>query len=87
MAQPSTELNRFRERTTRLLDDLNRINDALAPIEGAAETDAERLAFFADAITAAGDVTSAEVGAAVTALRCMQTWLDDNIVTLYKMRI
>ena len=87
MAQPSTELNIFRTRATSLLDQMNKIDDVLAPIEGSGANDAQRIAFFSSVLTPEYDIDGADLGAAVTALRGLQTWFAANLVTLAKMRI
>jgi hypothetical protein len=89
MAQPSTELVTFRQRTTTLLDRLNGLNDVLNIIEGAGTTDAERLAFFQTYIDAnpGYDITVAQLTSAVQQLRILRNWVDDNLPVLSRMRI
>ena len=87
MAQPSTELNTFRERVVRLLDAMNKIDDVLATVEGSGTTDAERIAFFNSVLVPEYDITGAELGSAVTKLRELQAWHEANLPTLAKMRI
>jgi hypothetical protein len=87
MAQPSTELNTFRQRATQLLDALNRIDDVLATVEGSGTTDAQRIAFFSSVLTPEYDIDGTELGAAVIKIRELQTWVETNLPTLAKMRI
>ena len=87
MAQASTELNVFRQRCVQLLDAMNRIDDVLATVEGSGTNDAERIEFFDSVLVAEYDITGAELGAAVTKLRELQTWHETNLPTLAKMRI
>ena len=87
MAQPSTELNTFRQRAVQLLDDLNKIDDVLATIEGSGANDAERIAFFSSVLVPEYDITGAELGAAVTKLRELRAWHESNLPVLAKMRI
>jgi len=89
MAQPSTELNSFRNRATSLLDRMNDISGVLNIVEGAGTTDNERLAFFGAYIAAQTDydITVAELTAAVVKLRELKTWFDTNLPALAKMRI
>lgn len=89
MAQPSTELKTFRDRTTVLTDRLNGINDVLNVIEGAGTTDPERLAFFSAWISQQQDydITINDVTAAVVALRALRDWYTTNLPALAKMRI
>ncbi len=89
MAQPSTELNVFRQRATAFLNQLNDINDVLSVIEGAGATDPERLAFFQAWINAQQgyDITVADLTATVVKLRELRTWVDTNLPALAKMRI
>jgi hypothetical protein len=89
MAQPSTEIKTFRERTTRLTDQLNSIDDVLNIIEGAGTTDAERLAFFQSWIAEQQgyDIDIDDLTAAVVALRALRTWHTTNLPVLARMRI
>ena len=89
MAQPSTELVTFRQRVTRVLDEMDNVRGVLAPIEGAGVDDNERAAFFAEWFIANPDydITSAELIAGAVKLRQFETWLDTALPTLAKLRI
>ena len=87
MAQPSSELNTFRQRCVQLLDAMNKIDDVLATVEGSGANDTERIAFFDSVLVAEYDITATELGDAVTKLRELQTWHETNLPTLAKMRI
>ena len=90
MAQSGTELGTFRRRLTELLNQLNNINDVLNVVQGAGANDQERLAFFQayiDDQAGTYDITIAQMQAAVTALRALDTWVDSNLPALAKMRI
>ena len=87
MAQPSTELNTFRQRCVLLLDALNKVDDVLATVEGSGADDGERIAFFSSVLVPEYDITGGELGAAVTKLRELQAWHETNLPTLAKMRI
>lgn len=88
MAQPSTELIKFRERTTTYLDFLDNIRGVLAPIMGAGTDNSERGTFFDEFFTANPDydITSAELFAAVQKLQDLETWIDTNLPVLAKVR-
>jgi len=89
MAQPSTEIKTYRDRVTTFLDAANSLSSVLAPIEGAGENDAQRAAFFSAWIDEqeAYDITSVELFASATTLRDLETWFENELATLAKMRI
>lgn len=90
MAQPSTELNTYRDRVTSLLNVMYRdIQAAIDVVEGTGTTDAQRKAFFQAWIDAQGDydITADEFIASVLALRALRDWLEANMVDLARMRI
>lgn len=77
MARADTVIDEYRERSTELLDALNNVHDVLAVIEGLADSDAGRQAFFTDFFsnTPGYDMTSAAFFQSVVAWRGLRTWL------------
>lgn len=84
MAQPTTELNRFRDRASGLIDSLRQIDPILAVVEDVGTDDAARQAFFESAFVG-NDITWAEFAAAVVALRNIRTARETNKVAISKL--
>lgn len=87
MAYPSTEVNRFRQDVTRLIDNLRDIDAILAAVEDHGTTDAERQAFFSTVFGADSDITWTTFAQGVVALRALKTARDANKIALAKLLI
>ncbi len=77
MAVPESVIQEARVRTTRLMDEMDRVHTVLALVEGVGATDQERVAFFAPFFAAAGgtyDIDSNTFLAGVQKLRELRTW-------------
>lgn len=85
MAHPTTEVNRFRDRLTRFVDDLREIDALLAIVEDHGTNDSERQAFFTGVFGAESDITWTTFAQGVGALRAMKTARDANKIALAKL--
>lgn len=86
MAQPSTEVNHFRNRMNNLTDAFRSVEEVLAIIEDFGTNDAERQAFF-QAVFTDYDITWSEFAAGIVALRAMRTAWNTNKTAMVKLRI
>lgn len=88
MAYPSTEIDRFRGRVQQTVDNMRDIDALLAIVEDHGAPDAERQAFFqAEFGTDSNnpDITWAQFGAAIIALRAIRTAWTTNKYAIAKL--
>lgn len=88
MAYPSTEIDRFRSRVQQTVDNMRDIDALLAIVEDHGATDAERQAFFQAEFGADSnnpDITWAQFGAAIIALRAIRTAWTTNKHAIAKL--
>lgn len=88
MAQPSTEILRFRAAATTFINDLRDIDSILAIVEDHGANDTERQTFFQAEFGEASnnaDLTWTTFAAGVTALRAIRTARDANKLALAKL--
>lgn len=90
MANPNTEVERFRTQVTQFVDNLRDIDALLAIVEDHGATDAERQAFFEGQFGVDKnfpDLTWATFAQGVIALRAIQTARNTNKIALAKLLI
>ena len=88
MAYPSTEIDRFRGTVQQTVDNMRRIDALLAIVEDHGADDAARQAFFQAEFGAESnnpDLTWAEFGKAIIALREIRTAWNSNKYAIAKL--
>lgn len=87
MAQPSTEVQRFRAKVTSLMENLRDLDNVLATVEDHGVDDAARQAFFASVFVVEYDITWSVFAQGVVALRAIKTARDAQKITVAKLLI
>lgn len=89
MAQPSTEINQFRQRVVSALDSFIKVQQALVIIQATGANDTERQAALLPFFQANPDydISAQDLLTARNALLAIEATIDANLVALAKVRI